>query len=93
MHDEIPSASPDAAGRSESPKRPSQRTLRGLDGLNFLLADVQTGVGPFLAIYLAGYRWKEPRAGRLLVLGLWATPLVVVTTTIALTVVVRLSSR
>ena len=34
---------------------PSQRTLRGLDWLNFLPADVQTGVGPFLAIYLAGY--------------------------------------
>ena len=30
------------------------RSLRGLDGLNFFLADVQTGVGPFLAIYLAG---------------------------------------
>ena len=33
---------------------PSRPTLRGLDWLNFLLADVQTGVGPFLAIYLAG---------------------------------------
>ena len=27
--------------------------VRGLDWLNFFLADVQTGVGPFLAIYLA----------------------------------------
>jgi MFS family permease len=27
--------------------------LRGLDGLNFFLADVQTGVGPFVAIVLA----------------------------------------
>jgi hypothetical protein len=32
---------------------PSPRTLRGVDWLNFFLADVQTGVGPFLAIYLA----------------------------------------
>ena len=31
---------------------PSPGTLRGLDWLNFLLADVQTGVGPFLAIAL-----------------------------------------
>ena len=38
---------------------PSQRTLRGLDWLNFFLADVQTGVGPFLAIYLAGHGWEE----------------------------------
>jgi len=69
MHDESPSASLNAAGRSESPKRPSQRTLRGLDGLNFLLADVQTGVGPFLAIYLAGYRWNEERVGLALTVG------------------------
>jgi len=45
------------------------RTLRGLDWLNFFLADVQTGVGPFLAIYLAGYGWNEPRVGLALSLG------------------------
>ena len=27
---------------------PSQQTLRGLDWLNFLFANVQSGVGPFL---------------------------------------------
>lgn len=53
----------------ETPKRPSQRTLRGLDGLNFFLADVQTGVGPFLAIYLAGYKWNEERVGLALTVG------------------------
>ncbi len=31
----------------------SPRSLRSLDGLNFFLADVQTGVGPFVAIVLA----------------------------------------
>jgi hypothetical protein len=34
--------------RSPACKEPSIRTLRGLDWLNFFLADVQTGVGPFL---------------------------------------------
>ncbi|MGD0530506.1 MAG: MFS transporter [Polyangiaceae bacterium] len=48
---------------------PSWRTLRGLDGLNFLLADVQTGVGPFVAIYLAGYGWNEERVGLALTVG------------------------
>ncbi len=48
---------------------PSQRTLRGLDWLNFFLADVQTGVGPFLAIYLAGYKWNEERVGLALTAG------------------------
>jgi predicted MFS family arabinose efflux permease len=48
---------------------PSRRTLRGLDGLNFFLADVQAGVGPFLAIYLAGYNWNEERVGIALTVG------------------------
>jgi MFS family permease len=48
---------------------PSVGTLRGLDWLNFFLADVQTGVGPFLAIYLAGYAWNEERVGVALTVG------------------------
>jgi MFS family permease len=44
-------------------------TLSGLDWLNFFLADVQTGVGPFLAIYLAGYGWNEERVGLALTVG------------------------
>jgi len=48
---------------------PSKGTLRGLDWLNFFLADVQTGVGPFLAIYLAGYGWNEERVGLALTVG------------------------
>jgi predicted MFS family arabinose efflux permease len=43
--------------------------LRGLDWLNFFLADVQTGVGPFLAIYLASYGWNEQRVGIALTVG------------------------
>jgi MFS family permease len=50
-------------------KTSSRRTLLGLDWLNFLLADVQTGVGPFLAIYLAGYKWNEQRVGLALTVG------------------------
>jgi len=48
---------------------PSLRSLRSLDWLNFFLADVQTGVGPFLAIYLAAYNWNEERIGLALTLG------------------------
>jgi hypothetical protein len=47
----------------------SAGTLRGLDWLNFFLADVQTGVGPFVAIYLAGYQWNEERVGLALTMG------------------------
>ncbi|MCX7367122.1 MAG: hypothetical protein NTV97_35675 [Alphaproteobacteria bacterium] len=48
---------------------PAPRTLRGLDWLNFFLADVQTGVGPFLAIYLAGHGWNEQHVGLALTVG------------------------
>jgi predicted MFS family arabinose efflux permease len=58
---------PDAAVKTKP--SPSRQTLRGLDWLNFLLADVQTGVGPFLAIYLAGYKWNEERVGLALTVG------------------------
>jgi MFS family permease len=54
---------------SNQDRRPSARSLRGLDWLNFLLADVQTGVGPFLAIYLAAYGWNEQRVGLALTIG------------------------
>jgi MFS family permease len=53
----------------EPPRGPVRRTLRGLDWLNFLLADVQTGVGPFLAIYLAAQQWNEERVGLALTVG------------------------
>ena len=56
-------------GSPDNPRSPSRRTLLGLDWLNFLLADVQTGVGPFLAIYLAGYKWDEERVGLALTVG------------------------
>jgi predicted MFS family arabinose efflux permease len=56
-------------GSPDNQRSPSQRTLLGLDWLNFLLADVQTGVGPFLAIYLAGYKWNEESVGLALTVG------------------------
>ena len=57
------------ASKEPDTKGPSQLSLRGLDWLNFFLADVQTGVGPFLAIYLAGYGWNEQRVGIALTVG------------------------
>jgi MFS family permease len=50
-------------------RRASKQSLRGLDWLNFLVADVQTGVGPFLAIYLASYRWNTEQVGLALTIG------------------------
>lgn len=49
-------------------RNPSRRALRGLDALNFFLADVRDGLGPYLAIYLLAVRgpeqgWNEATIG------------------------------
>src|ERR1700722_4741129 len=46
-----------------------KRSLRALAATNFFLADVQTGLGPFLAAYLAGAGWKPGRVGTALTMG------------------------
>ncbi len=40
-----------------------RRSLRALEATNFFLADVQTGVGPFISAYLAAEGWKADRVG------------------------------
>ena len=44
-------------------------SLRGLDLLNFFLADLEMGFGPFLAIYLADNKWDEQLVGLALGVG------------------------
>jgi MFS family permease len=46
-----------------------QRSLRALEWLNFFLADVQTGLGPFLAAYLASSGWNPGSVGYVLTFG------------------------
>jgi MFS family permease len=43
-------------------------SLRALAATNFFLADVQTGIGPFIAAYLASVGWQAARVGYLLTL-------------------------
>lgn len=45
------------------------RSLRGLDLLNFFLANVQTGFGPFVAVYLTTERWTQVQIGLVLSVG------------------------
>jgi MFS family permease len=48
---------------------PQARALRGLDLLNFFVSDVQTGFGPFIAVYLTEQRWTQIDIGFALSLG------------------------
>ncbi len=45
--------------RGADDARPSNRSQRGLDWLNFFIADGLTGFGPFVALYLASRHWSQ----------------------------------
>ena len=48
----------------------SKRSLFGLDGLNFAMADVRDGVGPFLSVYLKGSQnWPAGQIGIAMAVG------------------------
>jgi len=46
-----------------------KKSVHALEATNFFLADVQTGLGPFLAAYLAGAGWEPGRVGMALTIG------------------------
>lgn len=48
---------------------PSRQSLRGLDWFIFFLADVQTGFGPFVAVYLTTQKWTQVEIGFVLSIG------------------------
>jgi len=42
---------------------------RGLDWFNLFVANIQTGFGPFIAVYLSGQRWTQTSIGLALSIG------------------------
>jgi MFS family permease len=48
---------------------PSRQSERGLDWFIFFLADVQTGFGPFVAVYLTTQKWTQVEIGFVLSIG------------------------
>ena len=57
---DLSSSQPD---RAEPPRAPSQRSLGGLDWFIFFVADVQTGFGPFVSVFLTAQRWTQVDIG------------------------------
>jgi predicted MFS family arabinose efflux permease len=53
----------------EAAPAPSRESLRGLDWFIFFLADVQTGFGPFIAVYLTTQKWTQVEIGFVLSIG------------------------
>jgi MFS family permease len=63
--DTIPAVSSSPSGKPH----PSKESLRGLDWFIFFLADVQTGFGPFIAVYLTTEKWTQAQIGLVLSIG------------------------
>ena len=51
---------------ASEPPHPSARSQRGLDWFIFFLADIQTGFGPFIAVYLTSQKWTQTDIGLVL---------------------------
>jgi predicted MFS family arabinose efflux permease len=64
----VPPLVPEPA-EHETPPGPSRQSLRGLDWFVFFLADVQTGFGPFIAVYLTTQKWTQVEIGLVLSIG------------------------
>ena len=62
------------AEQAEHPtKVPSQSSRRGLDWFAFFVADIQTGFGPFLSVYLTTQKWTQVDIGLVLSIGSFAS--------------------
>src|SRR5258706_463164 len=52
--------------QNEPPAGPTRRSARGLDWFVFFVADIQTGFGPFVAVYLTEQKWTQIDIGLVL---------------------------
>ena len=50
-------------------KAPSKPGIRALECLNFFMADVQAGIGPFLGVFLQAQGWRTGAIGAVMTLG------------------------
>ncbi|KQO92923.1 ABC transporter permease [Methylobacterium sp. Leaf90] len=59
------------AGRPSTPgpADPSRRATYGLDAFTFFIANLQTGFGPFLAVYFTQQKWTQSDIGLALTVG------------------------
>jgi len=57
------------AGAARAANVPSRASQRGLDWFTFFVADIQTGFGPFLSVYLTTQKWTQVDIGLILSIG------------------------
>jgi len=62
-------AAPPSTAPGPGEPHPSPQSQHGLDWFIFFLADVQTGFGPFVAVYLTTQKWTQVEIGLVLSIG------------------------
>lgn len=67
LTDDVPPGT--AAENPADMKVISRRSTRGLDGFAFFVANLQTGFGPFLAVYFTQAKWTQSDIGFALTVG------------------------
>jgi MFS family permease len=60
---------PDPADNAGTPDLTEARASRGLDWFNLFVANIQTGFGPFIAVYLSSQSWTQTSIGVALSIG------------------------
>ncbi len=60
---------PAAGDNDGSPNSPAPGASRGLDWFNLFVANIQTGFGPFIAVYLSSQSWTQTSIGLALSIG------------------------
>ncbi|HEV2544867.1 MAG TPA: MFS transporter [Methylobacterium sp.] len=58
-----------ASEPASAPAEPSRRATYGLDAFTFFIANLQTGFGPFLAVYFTQQKWTQSDIGLALTVG------------------------
>src|SRR6516164_5308710 len=62
-HATAPQDAAKARAVGEPPHFPTRRSMRGLDWFVFFVANVQTGFGPFVTVYLTAQKWTQVDIG------------------------------
>ena len=66
---DYPPPGPARTAPPEPPAGASRRSQRALDWFTFFVADVQTGFGPFISVYLTAHQWAQVDIGLVLTAG------------------------
>jgi hypothetical protein len=53
----------------QAPKQPPPQAIWPLLSLNFFMADMQAGIGPFLGVFLLAHGWESGLIGTVMTVG------------------------